>query len=104
MLTRERSPVLPDLATADEQVLTGFDTPGWHAFVAPAITPPAVVRRLNQAPGAALETPAVRDRLQELGNMVPPPAQRTPDFLAQFIRSEITKWAAPIKASGIVLD
>jgi tripartite-type tricarboxylate transporter receptor subunit TctC len=54
--------------------------------------------------GAALESPAVRERLQQLGNAVPPAAQRTPEFLAQFIRSEIAKWAAPIKASGTVLN
>jgi tripartite-type tricarboxylate transporter receptor subunit TctC len=104
VLTRERTAVLPDLATADEQGLKGFDTPGWYAFVAPAKTPERVIRRLNQALVAALETPTVRERLQQLGNAVPPPAQRSPEFLAGFIRSEIAKWAAPIKASGTVLD
>src|SRR5215471_15644534 len=98
VLTRERTAVLPDLATADEQGLKGFDTPGWYAFVAPAKTPDAIVKRLNQALVAALESPAARERLQQLGNEVPPPEQRTPEFLAQFIRSEIDKWAAPIKA------
>ncbi len=103
-LTLARTPVLPDLATADEQGLKGFDSPGWYAFVAPAKTSPAAIRRLNQALAAALDTPAVRERLQQLGNSVPPSEQRSPEFLAQFIRSEITKWAAPIKASGTVLD
>src|SRR5215475_4536276 len=103
-LTLARTPVLPDLPTADEQGLKGFDSPGWYAFVAPAKTPPAVIRRLNQALVAALDTPAARDRLQQLGNAVPPAEQRSPEFLAQFIRSEIAKWAAPIKASGTVLD
>jgi tripartite-type tricarboxylate transporter receptor subunit TctC len=103
-LTRERTPVLPDLATADEQGLKGFDSPGWYAFVAPAKTPAPVIARLNKALAAALETPTVAERLQQLGNAVPPPAQRSPEFLAQFIRSEIAKWAAPIKASGTVLN
>jgi tripartite-type tricarboxylate transporter receptor subunit TctC len=104
MLTRERAEVLPDLATADEQGLKNFDSPGWYAFVAPAKTPAAVVARLNKALSAALDNPVVRDRLQQLGNTVPPPAQRTADYLNQFIRSEITKWAAPIRASGTTLD
>jgi tripartite-type tricarboxylate transporter receptor subunit TctC len=104
MLTHERAAVLPDLATADEQGLKNFDSPGWYAFVAPAKTPEAVVARLNKALNTALDTPAVRDRLQQLGNTVPPPTQRTADYLNQFIRSEITKWAAPIKASGTTLD
>jgi tripartite-type tricarboxylate transporter receptor subunit TctC len=103
-LTLARTPVLPDLPTADEQGLKGFDSPGWYAFVAPAKTPAGAIRRLNQALAAALDTPAVRDRLQQLGNSVPPAEQRSPEFLGQFIRSEISKWAAPIKASGTVLD
>jgi tripartite-type tricarboxylate transporter receptor subunit TctC len=103
VLTRERTPVVPDLPTADEQGLKGFDTPGWYAF-APAKTPAPAIRRLNQALAAALETPAVRERLAQLGNAVPPADQRSPEFLTQFIRSEIAKWAVPIKASGTVLN
>jgi tripartite-type tricarboxylate transporter receptor subunit TctC len=103
-LTRERTPVLPDLASADEQGLKDFDTPGWYAFFVPAKTPDAVVRRLSQALAAALDTPAVRDRLQELGNTAPPSARQGPEYLGKFLRSEIVKWAAPIKASGTSLD
>ncbi len=103
-LTRVRTPVLPDLATADEQGLKRFDTPGWYAFFAPAKTPPAVVARLSQALAAALDSPAARDRLQQLGNAVPPPDERGADYLGKFLRSEIVKWAAPIKASGTTLD
>jgi len=103
-LTRERTPVLPDLATAAEQGLKDFDTPGWYSLVAPAKTPPAAIARLNQALAAALDDPAAREHLQKLGNTVVPPAQRSPEYLNQFIRSEIKKWAAPIKASGTSLD
>jgi tripartite-type tricarboxylate transporter receptor subunit TctC len=103
-LTRERTTVLPDLATAAEQGLKDFDTPGWYALFAPAKTPPAVVARLNRALVAALDQPAARDHLQKLGNTVPPPAQRTPEWLNDFLRREIVKWAAPIKASGTTLD
>src|SRR5580704_3489965 len=103
-LTRARTPVLPDLATAAEQGLKDFDTPGWYALVAPARTPPAVIARLNQALGAALDDAQARDRLAQLGNTVVPKAERSPDYLNAFIRSEIEKWAAPIKASGTSLD
>ncbi len=103
-LTRERMPLLPELATAHEQGLKDFDTPGWYALALPAKTPDAVVRRLNKALIESLATPAVRDRLQELGNTVPPPAQLTPAYFAGFIRSEIAKWAGPIRASGTVLE
>ena len=103
-LTRERTPVLPDLATADEQGLKGFDTPGWYAFFAPAKTPDAAMRRLSQALAAALDTGAVRERLQELGNTAASPARQGPEYLGKFLRSEIVKWAEPIKASGTSLD
>ena len=103
-LTRERTRALPDLPTADEQGLTGFDAPGWYALALPKGTPDAVVRRLNKAMNDALARPDVRDRLTQLGNTVVPPPQRTPEYLATFIRSEIEKWAAPIKASGVSMD
>jgi tripartite-type tricarboxylate transporter receptor subunit TctC len=99
-LTRERTPMLPNLATADEQGLTGFDAPGWYALVLPKGTPNAIVRRLNKALSVTLDSTAVKDRLTQLGNTVVPPAQRTPEYLARFISSEIAKWAGPIKASG----
>jgi len=103
-LTRERSRALPDLATAAEQGLTGFDAPGWYAIVAPKETPAAAIRRLNKAMSDALDTPTVRDRLTQLGNNVAPPAERTPDYLGPFIASEIAKWAVPIRASGVSMD
>src|SRR5262249_36246836 len=103
-LTRARTPVLPDLATAHEQGLKGFDAAGWYSLVGPSKTPEPIVRRLNQALSEALDSPVVRKRLEELGNTVVPADERTPEHLASYIRSEIAKWAAPIKASGTVLD
>jgi tripartite-type tricarboxylate transporter receptor subunit TctC len=103
-LTRERAAPLPDLATAQEQGLPGFDAPGWYALVLPAGTPDALVRRLNKAMSDALDSPGVGDRLAELGNRVASAQQRTPEYLATFIRSEIAKWAAPIRTSGVSLE
>lgn len=53
---------------------------------------------------SALESPAVRDRLRQLGNTVASVSQRTPNFLTKFIPSEIEKWAVPIKESGVTMD
>ncbi|HLH92992.1 MAG TPA: tripartite tricarboxylate transporter substrate binding protein [Xanthobacteraceae bacterium] len=103
-LTRERTPVLPDLASAAEQGLKDFDTPGWYSLVAPAATPPAVIARLNQALGAALDDAKARESLQKLGNTVVPKDERSPEWLNRFIRSEIEKWGPPIRASGTSLD
>jgi tripartite-type tricarboxylate transporter receptor subunit TctC len=104
VLARERMRALPDLATADEQGLPNFDATGWYAFVAPARTPEAIVRRLNKAMSNALDQPAVSERYQRLGNTVAPAPQRSPEYLGKFIRSEIDKWAGPIRARGVSLE
>jgi tripartite-type tricarboxylate transporter receptor subunit TctC len=103
-LTRERTPVLPDLATADEQGVANFDAPGWYALVLPAGTAQAIMQRLNEAMSDALDSPVVQTHLKDLGNTIALPQQRTPQYLAAFIRSEIAKWAVPIRASGVSLE
>ena len=52
----------------------------------------------------AIHTPSVRDRLGSLGAQIVPDDEATPQYLAQFVRSEIAKWAVPIKASGVTMD
>jgi tripartite-type tricarboxylate transporter receptor subunit TctC len=103
-LSPKRSPVLPDVATADEQGLADFDTSSWHAMFLPAGTPEPIVRRLSAALSETLDTPAVRERLEGLGATVVAPERRGPEYLAKFLPAEIHKWAAPIKASGAVID
>ena len=104
ILGKRRSRVLPNLASADEQGLTGFDAPSWYALFLPAGTPPAVVKTLNGALVAVLNTPAARERLERLGGDIVAPERRSPEYLVQFVSAEINKWEAPIKASGIQLD
>jgi tripartite-type tricarboxylate transporter receptor subunit TctC len=100
MLSPARSPVMPELPTAHEQGLKDFDGDGWNAFFFPKGTPEPIVRRLAQATSDVLDVPAVRERLEGLGLNVPPPERRTPEYLARLVRSELDKWAAPVKASG----
>jgi tripartite-type tricarboxylate transporter receptor subunit TctC len=102
ILSKHRSSALPDLASADEQGLTGFDVPSWYALFLPAATPPAIVQRLNRATQAALDMPALQQRLARVGGDVIAPERRSPEYLRQFLAAEIKKWEAPIKASGIV--
>lgn len=63
--------------------------------------PDDVVKKLNAAAVEAIKTPAFRDRLQGLGAQVVSPDRATPEYLAGFVKSEIAKWQAPIKASGV---
>jgi tripartite-type tricarboxylate transporter receptor subunit TctC len=103
-LTKARSPVLPKLATADEQGMKDFEAYTWNAFFLPKGTPEPIIKKLHEASVQAMETPAVKDRLQGLGASLVAPERRSPDYLAKFVRSEIEKWAVPIKASGVSME
>src|SRR5262245_8756268 len=104
LLSTERFPILPDLATAAELGLPGVDSDGWNAFFMPKGTPEPIVRKLADATAQALDTPAVRERLIGLGLKLPTPERRGPDYLAKLLADEIDKWAAPIKAAGVTAD
>lgn len=97
---KTRSPALPDLPTAQEQGLAGFEAYTWNAIFAPKGTPPEIVKRLNEVTIAAMEDAAVKSRLGALGAQIVAPDRRTPEYLATFVRSEIEKWAVPIRQSG----
>jgi tripartite-type tricarboxylate transporter receptor subunit TctC len=104
ILSRERSPMLPDLATAQEQGLKDFEASTWFGFFFPKRTPEAIIRRLHDATVAAIDTPAVVERLKEVGAIPVAPERRSTDYLQTFVASEIAKNATPIKAAGIAID
>jgi len=103
ILTKERSRVLPNVPTAIEQ---GFDVEAytWNAFFLPKGTPEAIVRKLNQATREAMNTKALRDKLESAGLNLVSDDRTTPEYLAKFVQSEIAKWAVPIKAGGINVE
>jgi tripartite-type tricarboxylate transporter receptor subunit TctC len=103
-LTKTRSPVLPDLPTAQEQGLADFEAYTWNALFFPRGTPEPIVRRLHDAAVEAMATPSVRTRLEGLGASVVTPERTTPEYLEKFVASEVEKWAAPIRASGVSSD
>jgi tripartite-type tricarboxylate transporter receptor subunit TctC len=101
MLTRNRSPSLPEVPTAIEQGIPDFDVATWHAFFLPKGTPAPIVRRLNEAAVAAMTHPSVQKSLKDLGAELAAPERRTPEYLQTFVEREIEKWAVPIKAAGL---
>ena len=103
IMTTERSPVLPSLATTKEQ---GLDVQAytWNALYLPKNVPADIVKKLNDAMVKAMESPSVKERLEGLGAQIVAPDRRTPDYLGKFTASEIEKWAAPIKASGVSIE
>jgi tripartite-type tricarboxylate transporter receptor subunit TctC len=104
MLSRDRSPLMPDLPTAHEQGLLAFDVVTWNAFFLPKGAPPEVVKKLNDATSQALDTPAIQTRLHELGVAAVAPERRSPEYLAKFVVDEIARWEGPIKANGLQVD
>src|SRR3984957_15244494 len=67
MLSKERAPILPDLPTASEQGLEGFDAYIWNGVFVPKDTPDAVVTKLHDAIVAAMDTPSVDQRIRQMG-------------------------------------
>src|ERR1700704_2468573 len=103
IMTKERAEVLPNLPTTVEQG-TDVQAYTWSAVFLPKGAPDAVVQKLNGAIVKAMKTPSVRDRMAGLGAVLVADDRATPQYLAQFVKSEIVKWAAPIKASGVTID
>jgi tripartite-type tricarboxylate transporter receptor subunit TctC len=101
IMSKQRSPILPTLASVHEQGLVDFDASAWNGIFLPKGTPAAIVEKLRRAVIATMDTPAIQKRFNELGATMVPPEQRTPEYLQKFVESEIEKWAAIIKAANI---
>ena len=104
ILSKSRTPVLPNLASASEQGLTNFSASTWFALFLPKGTPAPIVQRLHAALSATLETPAVQTKLKEIGADIVSADRRSPDYLQTFLRGEIDKWAGAIKAANIKVE
>jgi tripartite-type tricarboxylate transporter receptor subunit TctC len=104
LLARERTPLMPTLATAHEQGLTEFEAITWSGFFLPKGTPADIVKKLNAATAQMMDTPAFAERMHELGVTLVPSERRSPEYLQKFVEREIEKWAIPIKSAGISVD
>jgi tripartite-type tricarboxylate transporter receptor subunit TctC len=98
--TPERNPALPNVPTAKEAGMPEFQASAWNALFAPKATPQPVLDKLNAALVKALDDESVRKRLFELGAELPNREGRTPQALAELVKSEIAKWTPIIKAAG----
>ena len=104
IMTKERSKALPNVPTALEQGTPNLEAYTWNAIFLPKGAPPEVVRKLHEATLGAMQTASVRERLESLGAVIVPEERATPQYLAQFVKSEIDRWAGPIKASGVTIE
>jgi tripartite-type tricarboxylate transporter receptor subunit TctC len=99
--SRERNPALPDVPTAIEVGLKGFEVVGFYGVLAPAGTPAPIVERLSAAMGQVLAMPEIRDRMVAQGA---DPAFLDSAGFRRFLEAEMPRWAAAVKASGAQLD
>jgi tripartite-type tricarboxylate transporter receptor subunit TctC len=99
--TLKRFSLMPDLPTVAELGLPGFDATTWHGLVAPAGTPRDVIDTLNRATVQTLKDADTLRQLHDIGVEV---AASTPEEFGTYIRSEIPKWAAVVKASGAQVE
>jgi tripartite-type tricarboxylate transporter receptor subunit TctC len=101
LLSRERSPMMPDLPTAHEQGVTDFDTSTWFGFFFPKGTPDAIVRKMNAAIAVSIDSPYVQERFKDIVATIAPPGQRSPEYLAKLVDIETAKMRAAIQSAGI---
>ena len=99
--TLERAASFPDVPTMDEAGVPGYETNTWNALFAPAGTPPEVVAKLNEAAVAAVNDPAVKERLAGVGAVV---VGSTAEELATHVAAEVTRWRPVIEAAGVTIQ
>lgn len=96
-----RSPAAPEIPTIAEQGYPNFVAEGWFAAVGPARLPPETVRRLHAAFSAAMAAAEVREAMAKQGNLI---NVTSPEGAAQFMRSEMAKYARLVQKAGIKPD
>ena len=92
------SPQMPGVGTVAEQGVPGFAALAWWGVIAPANTPPAIVRRMHEELARALKDPAVAQKLTDQGMEI---VGGGPEDLDKFVRAEIARWAQVVKSNGV---
>jgi tripartite-type tricarboxylate transporter receptor subunit TctC len=93
-----------DIPTADEAGLPGFHMTLWSGLWVPKGTPKEIVDKLNASAVDALNDPAVRKQLENLGLQMPPKDRQTPQALGDWQKAEVAKWWPMIKAANVKVD
>jgi tripartite-type tricarboxylate transporter receptor subunit TctC len=97
--TAGRNEALPEVPTAAEAGLPDFQASAWNGLFAPKGTPKPILDSLTAALNKALDDPATRKRLLDLGSDLPDAAKRGQDGLRQLVAAEITRWTRVIQSS-----
>lgn len=102
--TKTRVASLPNIPTANEAGLPGFEVAVWHGLYAPKGTPKPVIDKVDAALQVALKDPIVKQRFADLGTEPVSAERATPEALRAHLKSEIAKWAPIIKKAGVYAD
>ncbi|WP_295143549.1 tripartite tricarboxylate transporter substrate binding protein [uncultured Reyranella sp.] len=97
----ERSPVAPEVPTVAESGYPGFEALAWHGILAPAKTPPAVIKKLNAEIVKALADPATRELLEKQAMQT---VGNSPEAFASFIQKDIATWKAVAAAANVTVE
>ncbi len=97
----QRLSSLPNVPTAAESGLKGYELDSWFALYAPAGTPPEIVQQLNAEIGKILASPEARKKAEDSGTAV---EQMTPQQLGEFTRKELDYWGKVIKGARITIE
>ena len=96
--SRVRSPLFPDVPTMAEAGVPGFEVQNWQGLIAPAGTPAAIIRTLNEAVNKALMDPAIKEQMLAQGNEI---GGGSPEVFAALIKSEADRWGKLVKSANI---
>jgi tripartite-type tricarboxylate transporter receptor subunit TctC len=99
---RQRTAVLPDVATSGEQGLAGVQAVNWFALMAPKGTPAPIVAKLNDALLKTVSLPQVKEEFTKVG--VEPFTQSSPETLRKFLDDEIARWGKIARDAGAKAD
>src|SRR5437868_1842914 len=99
--TKQRVQAVSEIPTIAEAGVPGYESYTWFGLFGPKALDAEIVRKVNAAVKAALETPSVRKRLLELGNT---PRWEMPEQFRQTVKADRQKWAAVVKEVGATID
>jgi tripartite-type tricarboxylate transporter receptor subunit TctC len=104
VLTRDRSPLVPQFASAHEQGAAEFDASVWYGLMLPKGAPAAIVRKLHEATLTAMTMPSIEKILKDNGGTMVAPTRRSGEYFQEFVVREIDKWGAAVKAAGVAVE
>jgi tripartite-type tricarboxylate transporter receptor subunit TctC len=104
VMSPRRAAISPDLPTTGEQGIPGVEATVWNGFFFPKGTPKPIVDKMHKAIETMIAKPDIRQKMEALGLEILPPEQRTPEYLAKFLKEDVERWGKVIKDAGISVE